>query len=181
MSDLKRVTERLNESIEKGLQRTPIDIVVMGPNLTDAGPAADLRRAIIAEASKRGVTVLPEHKPLIAASAEKMGGGHQLTVFEMALVDACDLLVLIPDSPGSLCELGLFATYTKATSKLVILANDSYPKSGTYVADGPLKAAAHHSAEVHFVDYTDFPSAWKHVQNRIERMRAHALMNALRQ
>ena len=179
MTDLKRIIERLQEGIEVRVAEAKIDIVVMGPRLGGTSPAAKLRRDIIKAASAYGASIKPEHEGLAQASKEGFGAGHHLTILEMLLVDVSDLVVLIPDSPGSLCELGLFSSYPSATSKLLILVNADYPEKGSYVTDGPLTAARHNQAEVYHVDYSDFDKAWGYVENRLQRVRAQQSMRDL--
>ena len=180
MIDLTRIKEKLEESIELSFRETPIDIVVMGPGLDETTDAAVLRRDIIDAASEYGVTIQPEHRGLIETSEELLEGGHHLTAFETHLVAISDLVVLIPDSPGSLCELGLFSTYEEAAKKMLVLASDDYPRQGTYVSDGPLTAAAHNLAEVHYLNYSDFDTAWRHVKNRLQRIRTERSLRKIK-
>ena len=179
MGDIARLKVKLEDALDVSISEIPIDLVVMGPGLEETTPAAILRRKIIKEAAKYGATIEPEHPDLIEISEKKLAGGHHLTAYEMHLVDISDLVVIIPDSPGSFCELGLFATYTAASQKMLVLTSEDYPREGTYVADGPLTAARHNLAEVHFVDYTDFAVSWALVESRLQKIRAERVMRTL--
>lgn len=171
-----RITREFEEGIALDLARTPVKVVVMGPALTDSSPAAKLRSDIITAAQDYGATIRPEHGGLIRAAARKLRKGHHLTAMEIQLVAFSDVVVMIPDSAGSLCELGLFATFREYGPKLLILASKKYPRAGSYVADGPLTAAKHNHAEVKYVDYEDTGKAWLHVERRLQRVQAELSM-----
>jgi len=174
-----RVKRELAESIDRGLAATTVDVVVMGPSLDSSTPSAKLRRDIIRAAKAYGASIKPEHRGLSQVAAERLRAGYHLARFEWELVDISDLAVLIPDSPGSLCELGLFADSQRFGPKMLIFANKDHPQEGSYVTDGPLTAADHNGAEVHHIDYADFDLAWSYVQSRIERVQAHLSMRRL--
>lgn len=166
-----RVVQAFEVSIDTTLATLPFNVVVMGPSLTDTSPPGTLRRGLIEAAQEYGTTVQPEHRGILKVSKKRLGAGHHLTAMEAHLVEVSDLVVLIPDSPGALCELGCFSV-GKSARKFLILNNDAYPRSGSYVADGPIAAAAHNGAEIHYVDYGDFESCWRIVQVRIEKDRS---------
>ena len=84
--------------------------------------------------------------------------------------------MLLPASPGSFCELGLLTANGDFSPKLLILADATYPRRGSYVADGPLTAASNYRAEVHFVNYNDFEFSWSLVKTRLERIRVEQSM-----
>jgi hypothetical protein len=174
--DMGRVRQLLEESIDVELARTRVDIVVMGPGLSEESAAARLRRVIIDEAKEYGATIQPEHRGLVEAASAKLGSAHHLTAYEVHLVGISDLVVLIPASPGSLCELGLFSTYRRFSEKLLILASREHPRTGSYIADGPLTAARHNRAEVRYVEYADTSTAWGYVERRIQRVRVERSM-----
>jgi len=168
---MERITGQLEESIEVALLTTPVDVIVMGPGLSDTSPAAALRRDIIGAAHDFGVIIEPEHEQLIAAASAKFREGHSLTAYEMYLVDQSHLVVLIPASPGSLCELGLFASFEQFARKLLVLVSREYREESSYIADGPLTIATQYKAEVRYIDYDDFEAARNLVRTRIQQIR----------
>lgn len=179
VAELERVRQRLQEGIEFALAATPIDVVFMGPDPSEGNAAAKLRTRLAEAAEKYGVAVKPEHRVLMTTSRATLKAGHHLTAYEMHLVKACDLVVLIPASAGSLCELGLFSMYPGASGKLIVLVSTEFPRKGSYVADGPLVAAANNQAEVHYIDYDDFDAAWCLVEARIQKDQASKSMTRL--
>lgn len=167
-----RVFQELQKSIDVTLASTPLNVVVMGPALSDESDAGRLRKGLIDAAREYGTTVQPEHRGVTEASELKLGAGHHLTAAELHLVDVSQVVVLIPASAGSLCELGFFSSLERCAAKMVILVNDEHPRKGSYVADGPIKAARLHGAQVEYVDYHDFEACWELVRTCIEEVRA---------
>ena len=181
MAGIDRIRRKLAESIEIGVASTPVDVLVMGPNLEERSLAAVLRRRIIQEANSYGTNIRPEHEELISVASKRLGAGHHLTAYEMHLVEVSHLVVMIPASPGSFCELGLFSSYRCASEKMLILVSDQFRGSRSYVADGPLTAAKQNGAQVTHVDYGDPDSACKFVKTRVEEVRTDLIMKSLRQ
>lgn len=178
MNDIGRVARKLGESLEDSLAQVPVDIVVMGPDLKENSPAARLRSAVIKASRSYGASIRPEHEGLIAVAEEHLGDGNNLSRLEIQLVTTSDVVVLIPDSAGSLCELGLFTINPDACAKMLVLASNAYPQENTYVADGPLRAARQQLAEVAFVNYSNVDEVLALVRGKIERVRASKLDQA---
>ena len=179
MTGIDRVKRELEESIEHGLSTTPLQVIVMGPNRSDGTAAARLRQEIIREAGEFGAAIPPEHEELIAVASKGFGPAHNLTAYEIHLVNISHLAVLIPESAGSLCELGLFSSSDSFAKKLLILSSSKYPRSRTYIADGPLKMAEQNRAEVHYVDYNDIDTAWSHVHARLKCIQVDKNINRM--
>lgn len=169
-AELLRVRRKLEKSIRRGLAETRINMAVMGPSTDEDSPAAILRTFIARSANAYGATIKPEHRDFVHTAESTLGRGHNLALYELELVDICHLVVLIPASAGSLCELGLFAAADDA-HKFLILVSSEFPSDGSFVADGPIKMAASANASVHFVDYSDHLGVWQHVRERIEEVR----------
>ena len=174
MASIDSIVRDLTEDIVSAIATTPVKVIVMGPNLKGSTPEAALRRHIIQKAKAYANVFSAEHKALISVALEHMSDGHHLTVYEMFLVKLSDLVVLIPASPGSFCELGLFSSYETASRKMLILVNNKFPQSDNYVADGPIASAKSFGATVEHVDYRDLDRAWGFVKTRVNRIRANA-------
>ena len=173
-----RVLPALEAELDASVGGIEVVTLVMGPDLASSAPGAVLRRVLVDRIRAFGASVEPEHKGLIAAAERHLGAGHALDHYETYLVKLSHLVVIIPDSVGSFCELGLFAA-SKFSPKLLILANDDHPDSGSYIADGPLTSAKNNSAELHFVDYSDHDATWAVVKARLERIRAQMISSRM--
>ena len=171
LTDPERVIQKFKESIDASIATVSLNVVVMGPNLQEDSDAGRLRKRLIRAAKDYGAAIQPEHRGLARASRSRLGEGHHLTALEMHLVKVSDLVVLIPDSPGSMCELGLFSFHQESARKMLILVNAEYPRRGTYVADGPLAQAGQNGSTIEYVDYRDLEACWALVRSRIEQIR----------
>jgi hypothetical protein len=95
--------------------------------------------------------------------------------FEHQLVDHSDLVILIPDSAGSFCELGYFGMLGDFCPKFLLLMSSEHPESGSFVTDGPVRSARNARAEVHTLDYQDLEGCWQVVAEAIESRRSAKL------
>lgn len=179
MRNSERLVERFRQSIDNSIATIDFNVVVMGPGLNEKTKPAELRRRLIDAAREYGTTVQPEHRGLHEESKQRLKDGYHLTALEIHLVEVSDLIVLIPDSAGALCELGFFGSQDFSARKMIILVNDRYPKSGSYVADGPLIQAKNKGAQVEFVDYDSFERCWSIVESRIQKSRTEKSLSEL--
>ncbi len=122
------------------------------------------------------VVTLAEHTPLVEAynrgAKEGLAPGppqhSNLTDFEIELANWADLIVILPSSPGSIAELGMFAVLTKFTPKLLILFDQKFGR-GSYIWNGPIKAARPRGSTVVEMDYKNLDQVLEAV---VERVRA---------
>lgn len=62
-----------------------------------------------------------------------------LLTLENLLAESVDAIVLIPESPGSFAELGVFASDEKLREKLICIIDTKYKKDKSFINQGPLK------------------------------------------
>lgn len=170
--DITRFDREMDQEIALGMAKTSLTLVVMGPELDKPNPASKLRGHIVQKGRSESLIIKPEHDGLEATARKRFGAGHDLTLYETGLVEKAHLVVIIPDSPGSLCELGLFTYPDKFCEKMIVFANKNYRKTGSYVSDGPLVNAKNKGARVIRIDYAELDVAWNHVFERIQTLRA---------
>lgn len=97
-----------------------------------------------------------------------------LLSLENLLAESVDAVVVIPESPGSLAELGAFASNTELRKKIVCVLDNRYKKSKSFISKGPVKLIKNENkGSVVFIDpdniYDDFNkiiSAIKKVKKR---------------
>ena len=73
-----------------------------------------------------------------------------LLELEEYIADLADLIVLFVESPGSCAELGAFATADQLRSKTLAVVNSGFKKSGSFIADGPLRRLAKQNSVLYF-------------------------------
>lgn len=64
---------------------------------------------------------------------------NSLLDLETHLADAVDLIVLIPESPGSFAELGAFAMKTELAEKMLVLRQSKYKSDKSFINHGPIR------------------------------------------
>ena len=175
--NLKRVAERLEAALDETLANTPIDVLVLGPDVS--GPSLDgpalLRKEILDRCLAFGASVLGEHQELIQTSQKRLGEGHNLCTYERTLAESVDLIVILPASPGSIAELGLFSLHRPTAPKTLVLFSHQHRHESSYIMDGPRRALEMQRAKIAFIDYAKTDKAWRIVQTAIEQARAMKL------
>jgi len=64
---------------------------------------------------------------------------NSLLDLEAHLADAVDLIVLIPESPGSFAELGAFAMKKELAAKMLVLRQSKYKSDKSFINHGPIR------------------------------------------
>jgi hypothetical protein len=165
------VAKELEAKISERFGKINVKVLIMGPSGTgDRGTAAVLRTELANRCRAFGTSVLPEH-PVLQDAASELGPNRDLCTYEHYLADLCQLLLVLPASPGSFCELGFFGMQELICAKMVILFDRDKPRSGTYVSDGPVLAAKQRRAIVEYVDYSDTDGVWAIVKGHIDTVR----------
>lgn len=67
----------------------------------------------------------------------------------------CHCIIMIPDSPGSFCELGAWAHHKDVASKMLILANRQFENETSYVNPSVFALATTYGARLQWVPYDD--------------------------
>jgi len=181
--DISKVAQRLGHRIDQALRSVELSVVIMGPALPDPHdqeqrkkPDSVLRQHLLTRCSELGASVAPEH-PVMLEQAKRLGSNSDLCTFEAHLARECDLVVIIPSSPGSLCELGYFGMIAQICTKMVVLCNRDHPRSGTYISEGPLRAASDRRAVLEYTDYSDLDACWNIVERHILALRAQRTLS----
>lgn len=88
--------------------------------------------------------------------------GNSLLALEEQLAEAVDLIILIPESPGSFAELGAFSMRQELAKKMLVLRQGKYKSDKSFINHGPIRLIR--SAKGHVQDIpTDFePSRSAH-------------------
>jgi hypothetical protein len=76
-----------------------------------------------------------------------------LLSLENLLADSVDVIVIIPESPGSFAELGAFASNEKLRNKLICIIDRKFKRDRSFINQGPLKLVR--AANKHGIVYID--------------------------
>lgn len=168
-----RVAENLDAVLKDNVAKASVDVLVLGPDPRNRDlDAARLRKEIVKRCQASGTSVMAEHKELIEVARKMLGSGHNLCTYEVALAKVCDLIVLLPASPGSFAEAGLFAMRKEACAKSLVLFDREYSNDESYLMLGPARSFEFRRAKVEYVDYTKVDEVWKLVEAAIEQVKA---------
>lgn len=67
---------------------------------------------------------------------------YDLLTMEKVLAQNCDVIVIIPESPGSFAELGAFVNNEETVKKVLILQHQKYKRQRSFITQGPVSYMA---------------------------------------
>jgi hypothetical protein len=153
--------ERFGEGVRKLFKENRMVVFLCGPSLdyADQNPGAALRRRLKdALEAENFEVVLGEDDGLEDIRLTETGGYAHDNELEFIRRE-CGAIVLVADSVGSFCELGLFvhwlANNPDRMCDLILLADARYVGNKSYFNEGPASAAEHFGRAL----YVDFATA----------------------
>jgi hypothetical protein len=76
-----------------------------------------------------------------------------LLTLENLLADSVDAIIIIPESAGSIAELGAFANDVRLRPKIVCLVDEKYKSKKSFINRGPIKLIKNENSDaVHYFD-----------------------------
>jgi hypothetical protein len=88
------------------------------------------------------------------------------------LADSVDIIILIPESPGSFAELGAFANNDKLREKIICIVDKRYQKHKSFINLGPLKLIKKSGKDrVVYIDTNDLDSHMKTIHKLIKKLK----------
>lgn len=101
--------------------------------------------------------ILGEHRGVQEMADGTISSSPSVVVTETYLAaKRCDCVIIIPDSPGSFCELGAWSSKDDIASKMLILANKAFEPMRSYLNPGVFGLATHLGAQLSWIDYDNF-------------------------
>lgn len=168
--EIEKVAKLIAEDATADIESMKPKVFIMGPNIKDKQkPGSILRRKLAQRCWNEGLPITTEHPALEAGGSSGLGEGFDLTTWELYVAKNSELIIIIPDSPGSFAELGLFSTRQKTCPRTIILFDKQHKgKRKSFIFRGPRKAAKRRGAKIHFVDYTNIDNIWEKVTSYIK-------------
>jgi hypothetical protein len=123
--------------------------------------------------------ILGEHRGVREITSESIPTSSSVAASELALVRSADAVIIIPDSPGSFCELGSWAMIETVCRKSMILPNAQFQNEQGYLQDALLPFLAHEYARIEWVDYTDHGRAIELAEDFIGRITDRVVIRGL--
>lgn len=75
-------------------------------------------------------------------------GKNSLLSLETQLADSVDLIVLIPESPGSFAELGAFSMDKALAEKMLVMRMGEFKSGKSFINHGPVRLVRTHGGEI---------------------------------
>jgi hypothetical protein len=136
--DCKKLAKRIRDDFYKPLNTWKTNMFLCGADIS----MKDKLRYKIANEFKniwnsyRYEIIYPEDifDELLYSSKSK-----DLLSLENLLADSVDVILIIPESPGSFAELGAFANNEKLRAKIICIIDKKYRKNKSFINQGPIK------------------------------------------
>jgi len=156
-------------------KNTKINVLLLGPNTNKQESGAKLRRYIKDRCTGERNAIYGERKDLIKVYKKNIGKYADLCSYEFHLAtEVVDAIIIIPDSAGSLVELGMFSRIYKVhPNTLVLFSNDYKQQNKTdFIGLGPKRSYENGRAFVKTVNYRDQGLVWNIVDSFLSIMKA---------
>lgn len=151
-SDISATAKFVVEKLFQPKSKKKVTVFLCGADIRDTNTARARMAALFAEYPRYEV-----HYPEDLFDDLLSGQGqHSLLSLENLLADSVDAVVILPESAGSLVELGAFANNVQLAGKIVCLANSKYRHSKSFINYGPhrlIRSTA--SGKVFHIDYAE--------------------------
>lgn len=145
--------------------QTRIEVFVAGPYLEPATAIEDIEagatsvrlRAHLRDLIRRNNhdVSLGEHRGVSEITSESIPQSSSIAASELALVKRADAVIVIPDSPGSFCEVGAWSMIPSVCRKSLILPNSKFENEAGYLQGALLPLLSKEYAKVIWLDYND--------------------------
>ncbi len=174
-------TRAISEFVDRYAKRASehsLTVFVCGPTVPTAqGGAkldggAELRRFVTDQMEKLGCAVVwGEHHTFRAGNqdprVEQFNDADRELIFAH---ETADLVLIIPDSPGSFAELGSFGMHKNIPNKLLVIFDSRYRGSDGFLVQAVAKAAKTWNATICFRNYEKKSQIWKAVKKKLREM-----------
>ena len=168
------------ESANELWDKTPISVMVLGPNTDGNKLGSQLRKYIIDKCRKNGMVVRTEHKDFIDIHRKILGPNRNLCFMELKAAQHVDAIIMIPDSPGSFVELGMFSPFEDIRKRTIIVFKDKYSSPDaqkSFVFFGPKLAYSESGAPIEYINYRNKKLIWQKVNSFLHEKRANKYEN----
>lgn len=171
-----KVLEEYDRMLSEDYEKTKLCVMVLGPNTDKTTPGAQLREFIVQQCRVHGIGIKGERDELINTYRERVGSKQNLCSMERHFAHrVANALVIIPDSAGSLVELGMFAFDDKISFKTLVLFSDEYPyeleTQPSFIQVGPKLAYEARRVPTLVVNYKEKELVWEKVDEFLQDIR----------
>lgn len=123
-------------------------------------------------------TILSQEKGLTLTYPEDLfedllegQGKNSLLSLETQLANSVDLIVLIPESPGSFAELGAFSMDQTLAKKMLVMRMGEFKSVKSFINHGPIRLVRSHGGEIYDIPKNFDEKKPDHVKAVLEKIR----------
>jgi len=154
-----------NEEVIQAASTSPFIVFLCGPNVARQSNSARLRRRLKRDLERDGFeVVLGEDEGLNNPTLQAIGINPQDNEVEF-IRKYCGAVVIVADSVGAFCELGLFSWHLVHDKGMfdgnktycIVLLNERYQGDVSYLNSGPV-AAIDAFGRVQFINFSQYNS-----------------------
>jgi hypothetical protein len=165
-----------SDELAQAASDSPFIVFLCGPNLSRRNHSARLRKKIKKDLEDEGFeVVLGEDEGLDNQTIKSIGINPQDNELEF-IRQYCGAVVIVADSVGAFCELGLFSwhfshekgAFNEKKTYCIVLINEKFKNDVSYLNLGPA-AAIDVSGRLEFVNFTRYDSS--EIVKRLRRRR----------
>jgi hypothetical protein len=171
-TEIEKIAKEMLDASMEHIDSIKPSVFLMGPDMAKDTPGAKLRREIRKRCDEIGLPITAEHPKVEETGKTGMGELYDLTRWELRIASRSDVVIILPDSPGSFAEFGLFSMRKRICPRMLIIFHKDYEDDDSYLQQGPRKAAERRHATVVFVAYSDVEEAWLNVSSYINETKA---------
>ncbi|MFL1906780.1 retron St85 family effector protein [Plesiomonas shigelloides] len=142
--DWQYLISNLRELLETGFDKSQKTIFLCGKSKDDSD-GFRFKVSKILETEKNVDLAYPED---LFEDLLEGQGKNSLQRLEESLASAVDLIVLIPESPGSFAELGAFSSDRLLANKMVVLRLNKFKSDKSFINHGPIRLVREHGGTI---------------------------------
>jgi hypothetical protein len=163
---------RFGEKLDSDFDYLKFVVFLCGPTISDEKkPSSVLRKKLVQLLNAEDFeVVLGEDDGLENIRADYGSYAHENEL--RYIKDHCSAVILIADSVGSFCELGLFAhqhVHQSGNTDFILILNKEFENEVSYLNEGPAKAMSDFG-QVYYVEFDKFNT--KDLIARLRRRRS---------
>ena len=183
VEELRQAADKAAVSLRVFLAGPYINVLGRPPSKAVFNGAARLRFELyrFLKSKFNADVTLGEHNALKKIYGEHFKHLANSALAELAHVDKeVDLIVLIPSSPGSFSELGLFSLNNGICRKMLILLDESKKEPPGFIHLGPVPFAGMYGSQIEYINYKNLDVGMRTVESFYESIRVSKLASKYR-
>lgn len=182
----------LIDSTEKTLEKFDFTVFLCGPSIASCKPSAKLRKLIKDELENQNFGVFLGEDDGVEELKKRYGlDAQNAEISYVDEIEECRAIVLIADSVGSYCELGLFnwlyacggkETFSQDELDFFVILDKKYENDESYLNNGPIANLRECNAQIYHCNFHcfDMNNFLNDFLREINKKRARLAFNARR-